>query len=227
MTEEKTEERCSIPHQQGRFAAGADPAKRGQIIEGAKRVFMRLGFDAASMNDITREAGVSKGTIYVYFENKEDLFGAIIEQERQRITLMLKDILAGSEEVDDGLYRFGMGFATHITAPQTINAMRTLIGVTTRMPKLCSRFFHSPANVRTVLEDFIKRHVALGNLEVEDTDLAARQFIELASGTFFKLRLFGDLDDVPPESDLDRTVRSAIRMFMAAYGRSGSTAGKV
>ncbi|CAD7030765.1 TetR/AcrR family transcriptional regulator [Pseudorhizobium halotolerans] len=227
MTEEKTEERCSIPHQQGRFAAGADPAKRGQIIEGAKRVFMRLGFDAASMNDITREAGVSKGTIYVYFENKEDLFGAIIEQERQRITLMLKDILAGSEEVEDGLYRFGMGFATHITAPQTINAMRTLIGVTTRMPKLCSRFFHSPANVRTVLEDFIKRHVALGNLEVEDTDLAARQFIELASGTFFKLRLFGDLDDVPPESDLDRTVRSAIRMFMAAYGRSGSTAGKV
>ena len=188
---------------------------------------MRLGFDAASMNDITREAGVSKGTIYVYFENKEDLFGAIIEQERQRITLMLKDILAGSEEVDDGLYRFGMGFATHITAPQTINAMRTLIGVTTRMPKLCSRFFHSPANVRTVLEDFIKRHVALGNLEVEDTDLAARQFIELASGTFFKLRLFGDLDDVPPVADLDRTVRSAIRMFMAAYGRSGSTAGKV
>ena len=225
MTEEKTEERCSIPHQQGRFAAGADPAKRAQIIEGAKRVFMRLGFDAASMNDITREAGVSKGTIYVYFENKEDLFGAIIEQERQRITLMLKDILAGSEEVEDGLYRFGVGFATHITTPQTINAMRTLIGVTTRMPKLCSRFFHSPANVRTVLEDFIKRHVALGNLDVEDTDLAARQFIELASGTFFKLRLFGDLDDVPPESDLDRTVRSAIRMFMAAYGRSGSPAG--
>lgn len=227
MTVGKTEERCSIPHQPVRFAAGADPAKRGQIIEGAKRVFMRLGFDAASMNDITREAGVSKGTIYVYFENKEDLFGAIIEQERQRITLMLKDILAGSEEVEDGLFRFGVGFATHITSPQTINAMRTLIGVTTRMPKLCSRFFHSPANVRTVLEDFIKRHVALGNLEVEDTDLAARQFIELASGTFFKLRLFGDLDDVPPDSDLDRTVRSAIRMFMAAYGRSGSPGGKV
>ena len=43
---------------------------------------MSVGFDAASMNDITREAGVSKGTIYVYFENKEDLFSAMIEQER-------------------------------------------------------------------------------------------------------------------------------------------------
>jgi AcrR family transcriptional regulator len=224
MASEKPEDNPSLPHTQGRFAAGEDPAKRGQIIDGAKRVFMKVGFDAASMNDITREAGVSKGTIYVYFENKEDLFGEIIEQERQRITLKLKDILAGSEEVEDGLYRFGIGFATHITSPQTINAMRTLIGVATRMPKLCSRFFHSPANVRTVLEDFIRRHVAAGRLEVEDTDLAARQFIELASGTFFKLRLFGDLHDVPPQAELDRTIRSAIRMFMAAYGRAGSPA---
>jgi AcrR family transcriptional regulator len=211
----------------GRFAAGEDPAKREQIIDGAKRVFMQMGFDAASMNDITREAGVSKGTIYVYFENKEDLFGAIIERERERIALRLRDILDGSEEVEDGLYRFGIGFATHITSKPVINAMRTLIGVTDRMPKLCRRFFHSPANVRTVLDDFIKRHVALGTLKVEDTDLAARQFIDLASGTFFKFRLFGDLDDVPPQEELDRVVRSAIRMFMATYrGHDISVNGK-
>ena len=54
----------------GRPAAGQDPVKRKQIIEGARRVFITVGFDAASMNDITREAGVSKGTIYVYFNNK-------------------------------------------------------------------------------------------------------------------------------------------------------------
>ncbi len=48
-----------------RLAAGQDPIKRQQILEGAQNVFLRMGFDAASMNDITREAGVSKGTIYV------------------------------------------------------------------------------------------------------------------------------------------------------------------
>ena len=40
------------------------------------------------MNDVTREAGVSKGTIYVYFQSKEELFAALIEraidQERPR-----------------------------------------------------------------------------------------------------------------------------------------------
>ncbi|MEN3147724.1 TetR/AcrR family transcriptional regulator [Neorhizobium sp. IRAMC:178] len=209
----------SDPVPAGRFAAGEDPAKREQIIDGAKRVFMKLGFDAASMNDITREAGVSKGTIYVYFQNKEDLFGAIVAQERERITLRMRDILAGSEEVENGLYRFGMGFATHITSPQVIGAMRTVIGVLDRLPSICQHFFNSPShNVRTVLEDFLKRHIALGNLKIEDTDLAARQFIDMSSGTFFKFRLFGDLDDVPPFSELDRSVTGAIRVFMAAYG---------
>src|ERR671931_410522 len=69
----------------GRPAAGQDPAKRKQIIEGARRVFIDMGFDAASMNDITREAGVSKGTIYVYFANKEELFECLIDEERKQM----------------------------------------------------------------------------------------------------------------------------------------------
>ena len=62
-----------------RHAAGMDPAKRDQILDGATKVFLESGFDAASMNDICRVAGVSKGTIYVYFANKEDLFEALID----------------------------------------------------------------------------------------------------------------------------------------------------
>ena len=58
--------RCCEEAGRTRLAAGQDPIKRRQILEGAQLVFMRMGFDAASMNDITREAGVSKGTIYVY-----------------------------------------------------------------------------------------------------------------------------------------------------------------
>jgi AcrR family transcriptional regulator len=219
MASQKRKLEKSDPVPAGRFAAGEDPVKREQIIDGAKAVFMRLGFDAASMNDITREAGVSKGTIYVYFENKEALFGAIVAREKERITLRMRDILAGSEEVEDGLFQFGIGFTSHITAPQVINAMRTVIGVVDRLPSLCQHFFNSPSqNVRTVLEDFIERHVELGNLKVEDRDLAARQFIDMTSGTYFKLRLFGDLADVPPPDELSRVVKGAIRVFMAAYG---------
>ena len=67
---------------EGRSAAGEDPVKRGQILEGARRIFVAVGFDAASMNDITREAGVSKSTLYVYFRSKEELFTALIAETR-------------------------------------------------------------------------------------------------------------------------------------------------
>ena len=61
--------------------AAEDSAKRRQILQGARKVFMDLGFDGASMGEIARAAGVSKGTLYVYFEDKSRLFEAIVHEE--------------------------------------------------------------------------------------------------------------------------------------------------
>src|SRR6187200_2507728 len=58
-----------------------DSSKRRQIVDGARKVFMDLGFDGASMGEIARSAGVSKGTLYVYFADKSRLFEAIVEEE--------------------------------------------------------------------------------------------------------------------------------------------------
>src|SRR3978361_663378 len=58
-----------------------DSSKRRQILDGARKVFMDLGFDGASMGEIARSAGVSKGTLYVYFADKSRLFEAIVEGE--------------------------------------------------------------------------------------------------------------------------------------------------
>ena len=61
--------------------AEEDSSKRRQILDGARKVFMNLGFDGASMGEIARSAGVSKGTLYVYFADKNRLFEAIVEEE--------------------------------------------------------------------------------------------------------------------------------------------------
>src|SRR3954452_9220816 len=103
-----TETRSELEPRRSRRAAGGDPVKRQQIIEGARRVFIEMGFDAASMNDITRAAGVSKGTIYVYFENKEELFEALIEEERQTIFSNLYNALDPEQDPRDALRRFGI-----------------------------------------------------------------------------------------------------------------------
>src|SRR6201991_3477474 len=63
------------------LVADEDSSKRRQILDGARKLFLDLGFDAASMGEIARAAGVSKGTLYVYFADKNRLFEAIVEEE--------------------------------------------------------------------------------------------------------------------------------------------------
>lgn len=203
----------------GRRAAGEDPAKREQILDGAKRVFMEQGFDAASMNDITRAAGVSKGTIYVYFANKEDLFAELIQRERLRITESARSTLLENLSVSEALHDFGVLFASHLSAEYTIKAMRMVIAVNQRMPALsCGFLSASPMNPVSVLKTYLDRQVAEGRLTIDDTELGARQFLELATVGIFKHRLFGSMPTPPPPAEIERVVTSGVRMFLAAYG---------
>ena len=58
---------------------GLSKAKYDQILRGARQVFLESGYGSASMDRIAREAGVSKGTLYNYFANKETLFATMIQ----------------------------------------------------------------------------------------------------------------------------------------------------
>src|SRR5271168_3200661 len=88
--------------------AAEDSAKRRQIVEGARKIFLAQGFDAASMSDIARAAGVSKGTLYVYFDNKEQLFQAIVHQECQVHAESAFDLDANDHDIEGTLKRLGV-----------------------------------------------------------------------------------------------------------------------
>ena len=98
--------------------AEADSAKRQQIIEGARTVFLAQGFDAASMNDIARTAGVSKGTLYVYFENKEQLFQAICSHECEQQAETLFKVHPEDKDVETTLTRVGVEVVTMLCRPE-------------------------------------------------------------------------------------------------------------
>lgn len=55
-------------------------ARPGEILDAALSVFAQKGFAAARMDDIARQAGVTKGTLYIYFENKEAMFKALVRK---------------------------------------------------------------------------------------------------------------------------------------------------
>lgn len=55
-------------------------ARPGEIVEAALELFVEKGFAGAKMDDIAKRAGVTKGTVYLYFPSKEDLFRAVVEE---------------------------------------------------------------------------------------------------------------------------------------------------
>lgn len=202
----------------GRMAAGQDPAKRSQIIAGARRVFIEMGFDAASMNDITREAGVSKGTIYVYFSSKEELFEALIEEERSAIFNDLYDALEMGQGVRNTLVRFGTALATKITSETVMRAQRSVIGICERMPELGARFYESgPKRGHGKLVSYLSRAVDEGHLTIPDIDAAAFQLTELCMAGLFRQRLFGYRSAAPHPDEIAKVVSAGVDVFLSAY----------
>jgi AcrR family transcriptional regulator len=208
----------------GRPAAGQDPVKRRQIIEGARRVFINLGFDAASMNDITREAGVSKGTIYVYFANKEELFEALIEEERCAIFDDLYRAIDEGGEPRDTLIRFGVALATKITSDKVTRAQRTVIGICERIPELGARFYErGPKRGHEKLMAYLKGAAEEGHLAIPDFEIAAYQLTELCLAGIYRQRLFGYRSEPPSLDEIRETVIAGVDVFMRAYGPEAPT----
>lgn len=201
-----------------RRAAGTDPAKRSQILAGANAVFARMGYDAASMSDITREAGVSKGTLYVYFAGKEDLFAATIEQHRERLFQGICDAFTVPGRVEDKLRQFARIVVPLICSNDMVQAHRVVLGICARMPELGARFYEggSQRGVR-LLSEFFAAETQRGVLDVTDTQLAAHQFMELSLAGMARRRLFGHMENEPTEAELTKTIDAAIEMFMCRY----------
>src|SRR4051812_20219047 len=223
-----TETRSELEPRRSRRAAGGDPVKRQQIIEGARRVFIDMGFDAASMNDITRAAGVSKGTIYVYFENKEELFEALIEEERCKIFNDLYDVLTSDEDLRVVLGRFGRRLIDKILSDKVIMAQRIVVGVADRIPELGARFYErGPLRGHEKVVEFLKLAAGRGLLAIDDFELAAYQLTELMMAGLFRQRLFGYRTEAPGAAEAAHVVEAGVDLFLRAYGtEAGRRGGK-
>lgn len=193
-----------------------DSAKRRQILDGARKVFLDLGFDGASMGVIARAAGVSKGTLYVYFADKNRLFEAIVEQEvleQQKVAFNFDP----GRDVATTLSEFGQAYIQLLCRPGGGSATRTVMAIAERMPEVGRRFYENviALTIRR-LADFLKARVAAGDLAIEDCELAAAQFMQMCQATLFQPFLF-QAAPAPSAARIAQVVRSATRIFLAAY----------
>lgn len=194
-----------------------ESAKRRQIIDGARAVFLAKGFDAASMSDIAKAAGVSKGTLYVYFKDKDELFGEIVTGECVMQSEEVFDLDHADHDVESVLLRLGKSFVRKFSDPGRVSSWRTVIAIAERMPELGRKVYETgPAVGIAKVATYLQAQVDAGVLVIDDCDLAAAQFIETCHATMFKPVLF-NFGPPPTQERIDHVVGTAVRVFMAAY----------
>src|SRR5579884_1163556 len=85
-------------------------ATRKRIIREAAAEFARLGFEQANINTIAEQAGIGKGTIYLYFENKRDLFLEMLRSIAQEQLAVIRAALAPEGTIRQRLERLFRAF---------------------------------------------------------------------------------------------------------------------
>jgi AcrR family transcriptional regulator len=199
-----------------RAVGDEDNSKRRQILDGASKVFMDLGFDGASMGEIARAAGVSKGTLYVYFADKSRLFEAIVEEETLEPSNLAFDF-DPARDVPTTLREFGHAYIQLLCRPGGGSAIRTVMAIAERMPEVGRRYYENVLE-KTIgrLAAYLEARVKSNDLAIDDCQLAASQFMLTCQASLF-LPLIFQAAPPPSAERMTQVVESATRMFLAAY----------
>src|ERR1700758_1054927 len=142
-------------------------AKRRQIMDGAREVFLAQGFDAASMGEIAHKARVSKGTLYVYFASKEELFKAVSHEACSAQAGAVFSLDPKDHDVEAVLTRLGQEFVKFLCRPGAMPPLRTIMSISERMPEIGRRFYESgPACGVEKLRVYFESQVDAGILTI-------------------------------------------------------------
>jgi AcrR family transcriptional regulator len=196
-------------------------AKRDQILAGARRVFLRDGFAAASTDDIAAEAKVSKRTLYVYYPSKEELFAGVmreltIENPQTRALESMEEMTPGSEdELRRDLLELAKKIVVTMMQPDYLALLRTTIADTHRFPQLGGLFRATvPERAMRSFAVFIERSRERGVVgSGVDGETAARMFV----GPLLTYAVLdGLLAEGPPRLPAQGMIEDIVDLYMKA-----------
>jgi TetR/AcrR family transcriptional regulator, mexJK operon transcriptional repressor len=196
-------------------------AKRDQILAGARRVFLRDGFAAASTDAIAAEAKVSKRTLYVYYPSKEELFAGVmreltIENPQTRALESMEEMTPGSEEeLRRDLLELAKKMVVTMMQPDYLALLRTTIADTHRFPQLGGLFRATvPERAMRSFAVFIERSRESGVVGPGvDGETAARMFV----GPLLTYAVLdGLLAEGPPRPPAQEKIENIVDLYMKA-----------
>lgn len=199
------------------------PLKKGrkydQVLAGAREVFLREGFEGASVDQIARDAGVSKATLYSYFPDKQALFMAVLTSQCQMQSEQAMGIEILQRPVPEALYSIARSFLDFLMSDFSVEVFRVCVAESARFPELGRAFYDSgPKLVLDQIADYLASERVQRDLNIADPYMAADQFLQLCRADMLLRKIFSIETNAAPE-DMDRVARETVATFLARYQR--------
>ena len=178
---------------------------RDKIINSALRIFAQKGFFRTTVEDIADATGVAKGTVYLYFRNKEDLYIASIEEHFNRALQMLTDVEQSSGTAGDKMRKLANDYVDYVThlrttyMPFTLENMN-LTGKT--LKKIHSAIEPKMLSMVEMISNIIKRGIEQNEFRNVNPRLAAFYFMNTIRTIFFN-HFYTAGDSIKTESMLE------------------------
>lgn len=193
---------------------GKSEEKAQQILDAAASLFIREGFENVSMEQIAREAGVAKQTVYSHYANKEALFTAAIECKCEEHQLHGVD---ENRSVAQYLREFAQHFSDLITSREGVTMHRVCIAEAGRS-RVGELFWDAgPEHLHAILDAYLRKQVAAGQLNIDNIDFAAQHFLYMIKGKAHMRGMLG-LPNEQALAELPAYLDSCVDVFMRAYG---------
>jgi AcrR family transcriptional regulator len=197
-----------------------------QILDAALAVFDEEGLDRARLDDIARRAGVAKGTIYLYFPNKEELFREVVRQTIGSRLEAARGRVAANPDLpaERQLCAYMRDWWDFLRTPSTIAVYRLVIGELHRFPELAAFYLEEvvmPA--RAFVGGLIARGIERGEFRAVEPAATARMFAALFVGHALWLckpemaRSFGAVE---PDMLFDQLCDFALHALRPAVGEA-------
>lgn len=148
--------------------------RREQILAAARRCFIAKGFHPTRMDDIAREAELSKGGVYFHFKSKQDVFDSLVEEEYEASMGFLRSVVGDDKPIEEKMARLGEHYLEYFSAAPDAPRFFVVMGeMALRDDRLANRLLEMQTAYVEMVASLIEQGVQAGFLRSVDARAVA------------------------------------------------------
>lgn len=152
-----------------------------KIVQAAITTFSKYGYDKTRMDDIAKSANLGKGTLYLYFKSKEELFYAISENSIKELKEQLSKLFSKKEDLVHDAEKFYDQYRNLVHDSEKVSF--EMIAESSRNPKLRKALYEQRMKVYDIVIDYLRRQIEKGFFRKDmDVNAIASGLVALYDG---------------------------------------------